>query len=222
MKRRVFNWVTILMVVFMGIGYTSCNDNDDNDDDNSDDLRSSLIGTWVDYEFFDHNEDGYWFTFREDGTGTYEELGNTYDFTYKVKGNELTITEKSGDEIYHFVISNGQLYLYATDTGELDFILSKSGNRDITILGTWRCDWSDTGYTIITFYANGTGTYTEKENGETISEIFKYTFDTNTMTLKCRFWDDDEGDYTDEDKPWHINKLTAKTMIIDGYTYTKL
>lgn len=40
MKRQAFNWVTILMVVFMSIGIISCNDNED-------DKGVSIVGTWV-------------------------------------------------------------------------------------------------------------------------------------------------------------------------------
>ena len=117
----------LLIIAIMGCGIMSCND-DDKENDNS----TSIVGTWVDYEYFYPSEDGYWFTFRSNGTGTYEEMKKTYDFTYKVKGNELVLSwpktaqrNQAYDEIYHFVITDGKLYLYATDTGELDFILSR-------------------------------------------------------------------------------------------------
>ena len=112
----------LLIIAIMGCGIMSCND-DDKENDNS----TSIVGTWVDYEYFYPSEDGYWFTFRSNGTGTYEEMKKTYDFTYKVKGNVLVLSKEKGyDEIYHFVITDDdKLYLYATDTGELDFILSR-------------------------------------------------------------------------------------------------
>ena len=112
----------LLIITIMGCGMMSCDDDKENDD------STSIVGTWVDYEYFDVSEDGYWFTFRSNGTGTYEEMKKTYDFKYKVKGNELVLswTKNAYDEIYHFVITDDdKLYLYATDTGELDFILSR-------------------------------------------------------------------------------------------------
>lgn len=91
---------------------------------------------------------------------------------------------------------------------------------EVSIVGTWKCDWSD-GYSIITFNANGTGNYTDKEGVKITSEMFKYVFDTKTMTLILMFWDDEEKDYTEYDEPAHISSLTSKTMIIDGYTYVR-
>ena len=96
--------------------------------------------------------------------------------------------------------------------------------KEGAIIGTWRSDWSDeggTGYTLITFYANGSGNLIEKEDGKTTNENFKYAFDAKTMTIVLMFWDDDDGDYTDYDEPGHISSLTSTTMVINGYTYYK-
>ena len=93
---------------------------------------------------------------------------------------------------------------------------------EISIVGTWRCDWSDgDGYTILTFNSNGLGNLTKRGEGKTRNEMFKYAFDTKTMTLILMFWDDEDGDYTDYDEPAHISSLTSKSMVIDGYVYYK-
>ena len=46
----------------------------------------TIIGTWK-YESAD-----YAYTFNEDGTGKYEAMGTTMEFTYTTEGNKLSIT----------------------------------------------------------------------------------------------------------------------------------
>lgn len=99
-----------------------------------------------------------------------------------------------------------------------------NGNDDVSIVGTWRCDWdSDGSYTIFTFHADGTGDWMKRvvSENKNSSEKFKYAFDVKSMILVLMFWDEEEKDYTDYDEPAHISSLTSKTMIIDGYTYIK-
>lgn len=99
-----------------------------------------------------------------------------------------------------------------------------NGNDDVSIVGTWRCDWDPDGsYTIFTFHADGTGNWMKRvvSENKNSSDKFKYAFDAKNMILVLMFWNDEEKDYTDYDEPAHISSLTSKTMIIDGYTYIK-
>lgn len=101
--------------------------------------------------------------------------------------------------------------------------------NEISIVGTWRSNWSDeygSGYTIITFNADGTGNIIEYEQekgypGNTTNNRFKYAFDAKTMTIVLMFWDDDEKAYSDYEKPGYISSLTSTTMIVNGHTYIR-
>lgn len=88
---------------------------------------------------------------------------------------------------------------------------------EVTIIGTWRCDYSD-GYELLTFNSNGKGTYSEyyyEGKKEILDEIeaFDYIFNESTMTLRILAGDEVEI--------WKVESLTSTQMIIDGDVYVK-
>lgn len=99
MKKNLLNWMTILMVTIMSVGFVSCSSDDD--DDNS---TSSIIGTWrCDYS------DGYdLVTFNSNGKGTYSEyyyqgkkelLDEVEAFDYIFNESSMTLRMLFGDEV---------------------------------------------------------------------------------------------------------------------------
>lgn len=87
-----------------------------------------------------------------------------------------------------------------------------------TILGTWKCERYG-GSRILTFLANGTGTWKEEEyiykDVPVKSYSFSYTFNINDMTLTMVFPD---GDVETKE----VKALTATTLILDGAEYTRM
>ena len=86
-----------------------------------------------------------------------------------------------------------------------------------SIFGTWRNDSSD-GYDLITFNANGKGTYSEyyyEGKKELLKEVeaFDYIFNESSMTLRMLFGDEVEI--------WKVESLTSKQMVIDGEVFVK-
>lgn len=95
------------------------------------------------------------------------------------------------------------------------------GGSNSSIVGTWQCEWEDdgdTGYTVLTFRANGTGHYKEyyyegrKEILED-DEDFDWTFDEETMRLRLLFGDEIET--------WRVDMLTSNKMVIDGDVFVR-
>lgn len=102
-------WLSCL-VMALCIGFASCSDDDD--EGIAGDAKTLIVGTWEatwskGYEIYEGEKetwnepfDDEIYTFKEDGTGTYEEVGYTADtFTWSISGNKLTITDKYDSEV---------------------------------------------------------------------------------------------------------------------------
>lgn len=118
MKQTKFNWMTILMVAILSVGFVSCGKNDDDDIGGT----SSIIGTWV--CDFDTTTD-YVICFMSDGTGygyfTEDGLEEDDHFSYKVREDKITL-------YYHSSYADN----YWNKTIEYD--LSSDGKR-LTLYG---------------------------------------------------------------------------------------
>ena len=98
MKKNLLNWMTILMVAIVSVGFVSCDDDDD------DDSKASIIGTWR-YDY----SDGYdLLTFNSNGKGTYSEyyyegkkelLDEVEAFDYIFNESSMTLRMLFGDEV---------------------------------------------------------------------------------------------------------------------------
>ena len=121
MKKYLLNWMTILMVAIVSVGFVSCGDDDDDEKSGT----PSLVGTWV--CDFDPATD-YIVCFKADGTGysyfTEDGLDENDYFSYKVRGDQITLYYH--DSIYwnmtieYDLSSDGKrLTLYGIDDNDM-------------------------------------------------------------------------------------------------------
>lgn len=93
MKKQLFGWMTIVLMVFACVGFVACGDKDD-EEGGGDAIPSGLVGSW--YKDSGAVKYSMTFTFKADGTGTgYSSHNNIYSedafsFTYTVKGSTIT------------------------------------------------------------------------------------------------------------------------------------
>ena len=113
MKKYLLNWMTILMVAIVSVGFVSCGDDDDNDKKET----SSLVGTWVYFERDGDYSLSLMYTFNSDGTFKHvwqetiswdksysgEESGL---WKYDSNNHKLTLTTIVGEEpgVYTYAI----------------------------------------------------------------------------------------------------------------------
>ncbi len=98
---RKFKIVAVLMSILIvgalvaGCSCSSGNSNSSNSSSNSSNSSNSssssssskdLVGSW------EYTTGGYTYTFKDDGTGTYDVGGKAMNFTYKTDGDKLSIT----------------------------------------------------------------------------------------------------------------------------------
>ena len=120
MKNLYFSVKTIILVVFMGVGFVSCGDDNEEEKDGS----ASIVGTWV-CDF--HVETDYIICFKADGTGydyfTEDGLDEDDYFSYKVRGDKITLYYHDSDDdvtIEYDLSSDGkQLTLYGMDDNDM-------------------------------------------------------------------------------------------------------
>lgn len=102
MKKNLLNWMTILMVAIVSVGFVSCGDDDDEDEKKIDEV--TIIGTWrLDYS------SGYeLLTFNSNGKGTLSEynyegkkeiLDEIEAFDYIFNESTMTLRILAGDEV---------------------------------------------------------------------------------------------------------------------------
>lgn len=102
MKKNLLNWITILMVAIVSVGFVSCGDDDDEDEKKIDEV--TIIGTWrLDYS------SGYeLLTFNSNGKGTLSEynyegkkeiLDEIEAFDYIFNESTMTLRILAGDEV---------------------------------------------------------------------------------------------------------------------------
>lgn len=96
MKKDLLNWMTILMVAIVSVGFLSCGDDDDDEKGGT----VSLVGTWSlnfgpnDYCLLTFNQNGT-VKYQEYDDGEWEEE-DTYNYTY-IDGI-LRLTYSNGSE----------------------------------------------------------------------------------------------------------------------------
>lgn len=124
MKKYLLNWMTILMVAVVSVGFVSCGDDDDDDKKET----SSIVGTWVYFEQDDDYSEMY--TFKSDGTFklvwqesvSWDESYSGEEsglWKYDAKNHKLTLTtiigEEPGPEIYTVILQGNQMTLIEGD-----------------------------------------------------------------------------------------------------------
>ena len=103
MKKILLNWMTIMMVAIVSIGFVSCgNDDDDGNKTNhsEEQASTSIIGTWRnDWGSGARSYTAY--SFFEDGTGLYFDKGNgakRFTYTYNSQIQSLNIVYSEYDK----------------------------------------------------------------------------------------------------------------------------
>ena len=88
---------------------------------------------------------------------------------------------------------NCSLYVQAGKATATISISQSGQDAPSSIVGTWKASFGSNSWMSFTFNANGTGTYTEYDNGhwDSVSEPFTYTYTNDFITIR---WYDDYDD----------------------------
>lgn len=115
MKKNLFNWLTILMVAIVSVGFVSCGDDDDDEEGGP----VSLVGTWS-LNF--GTEDYCLLSFYTNGTVKYQEYDDG---------------EWEEESIYSYTYSNGILHLTYSNGKTREIIEVISISKTKLVLKDW-------------------------------------------------------------------------------------
>ena len=123
MKKNFLNWLTVMLMAFVCVGFAACGGDDD---DNGSSAQSNvLVGKWEGSHSESYFED---YTFNSDGTGELDYrdggIGGTRSFKYKIK-NQRT----DNGTIY------GEVAVEFTKGGSYTWDFKISGGKYLTING---------------------------------------------------------------------------------------
>ena len=123
MKKSLLNWMTIMLMAFVYVGFAACGGDDDNSNPNSGGggegggIQNILVGTWYrswDKESSSSGTSGWEsYSFRADGTGVYSGSNQNYDRYGNKSGLPNTWNEN-----FRYTILEYDSYLKA---GKMDF-----------------------------------------------------------------------------------------------------
>ncbi len=84
----------------------------------------------------------------------------------------------------------------------------------VSIVGTWRCEFSAQGYSTLTFNSDGTGRYMEFDHGKWEDDKnFKYVY-SNDKLYYTYFSESKEREYTEV---YEVVSLTATKLLIKDF-----
>ncbi len=164
MKKKLFNWLYLLVAVVMCVGFASCSEEEGNK--GTLDSNVSLVGTWE----YTTGSDFLIATFNADGTGTLTEYdnGNVDIDAFKwvlSKNDKLIITDENGDtEIYDLVIIDENKILCEMDGKNITWTRQAETSEATSLAGTWKWTFGS-GYILATFKEDGSGAMMEYDNG---------------------------------------------------------
>lgn len=173
---KINKFLFLLFLILCAV-VTACNSNDDHENDK---LNQSIIGIWI-------SEEGE-AIFNSDGSGSLYDYDRDeeYDFTYKVKGNKLTIilAEEYDIELYYEITIKGDVMEAIEIEEGGTTIFYRHNNNDSNdhnststkIIGTWKSSVDE-----FTFYSNGRGINRELNGEDEYS--FTYSILENKITL---------------------------------------
>lgn len=164
---------SIILILITCINIVACGNDDENNNENA--IPSELIGSWI----RDDNRAG--FTFEEGNVGIeWEKVpSDNWSISYTIKNKILIIrdNENGEEEKYSIKKLNSQTLIIVYEGENEEYIYSKksySYEDEITqIVGRWL---PETENTILTFYANGTGLFDDKDP-------FNYTLKGTNLTI---------------------------------------
>lgn len=89
MKKVILSTIAVVM---MALAFVSCGNNGNNGGNKGGDEKQGIVGNWY------YSDDTY-YTFNEDGTGSYTFYGNVFgNFTYTEGDGKLTLTYEGSTE----------------------------------------------------------------------------------------------------------------------------
>ena len=171
----------------------------------------SIVGTWK----YTWDTGYYLLTLNADGTGEEREWdhGRWEDndvFTYTYNNGELRLIYSDGDVEILYVKSLTSTEFVVLDYDgeeEVTFYKQQSGGEEetVSIVGIWKYTF-DSGYILLTFKADGTGTYREWDHGRwEDNDSFSYTFSGEKLYLT-----DEEGD----EEAYDVLSLSSTKLVI--------
>ena len=215
--KKYFGILFSAMLVFMaGTFFASCGGDDDPVDIQTDtdvdiDITVSsydkmIVGDWIVY----YDDDGLCkvevtFTskgqyiakdYYMQGNGTWS-FPSEYSGTYNVYGKTVNMVDKSDKfpfagrlDIINMTDKN---FTLKSEEYNITFRGEKTTLSTVSpIVGSWRCDYGASGYQILTFNNDGTGSIEDYELGTKTVEKIHYVFNESSMLLTIKY--DKDGD----------------------------
>lgn len=194
-KNNFWSMVTMIMVVFVSVGFVSCG----GDDGESSSASNYIVGTWkiVGGDQWAQKEKGQLRTFNADGTC---EWGSSGTYTnWKLSGNKLLLTRKDGrTEEYIAEFKNDQLHLTFPDgdATEYTILVKVDIEKDFSnitrdfFIGTWEASGGHA-YGTWVFSTNGYCTFSYTAGGgskQSISGTWSYNPETRELTTTLQSW----------------------------------
>lgn len=137
MKKNLLNWMTILMVAIVSVGFVSCGDDDDDNNNKIDEeeTATSIIGTWRD-SWGDGPRSYTAYSFFDDGTGLMFDKGNgaerfTYSYNSQSKIVSIEYSEYDKEQMTVSEITSNTLVMDGDEYKKVEL------TYDMLILGEW-------------------------------------------------------------------------------------
>jgi hypothetical protein len=124
MKKRLFGFMTILMMVVVCVCFTACGSDGGSSDNNSGDgggggsPANALVGTWSrNYSTADVPNAKEVYTFNNNGSGTYKNAYQTATFAYGVANGYISVKIRYSDssdiidDVWSYTINGNTLTL---------------------------------------------------------------------------------------------------------------
>lgn len=129
---RTFRILSALVMAVVCVSLSSCSKDDDEKIGSTDDIVGKWELTWTKgweldsdgfKETWDEADNGYYFTFKKDGTGrhSYDNSSSEYPFKWKLDGKKLTLTYDQYEDIYQLeTLNKSTLIITISDDNESD------------------------------------------------------------------------------------------------------
>ncbi len=124
MSKYIFNWLTILMVAIVSIGFASCGGDDDDEKKSNEGELTAIIGTWMETQ---DSGTKLYLVLLANGHGSWEveqskgHIENDGEFTYTYKDNVITISyvdDNTVEKLYVIGLTADRLTIKYDDGGK--------------------------------------------------------------------------------------------------------
>ncbi len=124
MSKYIFNWLTILMVAIVSIGFASCGGDDDDEKKSNEGELTAISGTWMETQ---DSGTKLYLVLLANGHGSWEveqskgHIENDGEFTYTYKDNVITISyvdDNTVEKLYVIGLTADRLTIKYDDGGK--------------------------------------------------------------------------------------------------------